>query len=284
MSNQYQYRKHLTYIRNIFPIFIAVILVFLGVLIVINRPSIIVISMFSFFSIFMILFSVFIWIFYGRFTLVKVSIDSDAIIYTNYKGDTIIKYEDITEIKFPSLNYLGGWIEIKTAKKTIRLTVVIENIHTFLLELKCELDKRGLANKYNYDKYFMFLKTSIYSDDSWRRVYNIWWKLFLSTILAIGISVATGILLDFGIILGLTVFLSFVIPTIVYLITEIIFGRRVAKLSDKNSFYIPEPDLQYEASINKKAVLWGSLAFIIILVMQIILSFVAKFINYMLLS
>lgn len=276
MSKQYQYRKHLKYMKNIIPIALLVILtlVWAGVSIVLllgkesaegMMPAVIV-------SVVVAFEALLIRKFLNRFTVVKVSIDGDAIRYTNYKGETIIKYEDITEIKFSSIKYTGGWVKIISGKDNIRLTVVIENIQELLLELKDELDERGMHYTYNSEKFFKFFKTALFSDQSWERIYRIWWKLLISTIAMTGVSVGIGILLNFGSLkLLLATLIAFIWPDIVYMITEIIFGRRIAKTINKETFCIAKYDLDYESRIYKQAALWGAILYIVLIAAEIIL-------------
>jgi hypothetical protein len=205
-----------------------------------------------------------IWFFLGRFTKVKVSIGDDAIIYTNYKGSTVIKYEDITNIEFPSIKYTGGWIKINSWNKNIRLTVVIENIQALLSELKDQLDKRGLQKVYNEEKYFSFLKTATFSDESWQRIYRIWWKLLLLSVATTAVGITIKCISGSNTISPISfAVIPFIFPYIVYFITEIRFGRSTAKLADRKSFSISKPDSENESSTYKKAFIWGTILYVI---------------------
>lgn len=274
MNNQYQYRKHIKYMKNFVSIFLLALTVILWVVILLGgkemQDGIVPLSVLS-----IILFveAIFIFKFLGRFTKVKVSIGSEGITYTNFKGDTTIKYEDITKIQFPAIKYTGGWIKIIAGKTTIRLTVVVENIQNLLIELKTKLDERNLNDKYDEKKFFKFLKTAAYADESWQRVYKIWWKLIIVSIVTTCIAFGSGIFYNFGgkrMVLS-TVF-SFIYPTIVYIITEIIFVKRIAKLSDKDAFTVPEPDLTYEGNVYKRIVWIAFICFVVITIAEILIG------------
>lgn len=214
-----------------------------------------------------------IWRFMGRFTIIKINIGSDAIVYTNYKGDTVIKYEDITKIQFPSIKYTGGWIKIITNQDTIRLTVVVEGIQELLLELKSEIDRRGMNDKYDADKFFKFLKTSAFSDESWQRIYKIWWKLLALDIITLLVGVGIGIYMHFEFLgMFLSIIISTGFPTVLYLITEIIIGRKTAILSNKDTFSIPKSDLEYERRVYKICTLWGTIIYSTIIVAGIAIN------------
>jgi len=119
------------------------------------------------------------------------------------------------------------------------------------------------------------LKTAAYSDQSWARLYEIFWKFVLITIIVVLIS----FLFSFGfVILGrcdpstaaLMVIISTFYPMVVYIFTEIIFGRRIAKDSNEELFTYPSRDMVYERSIYRKVILYGILFYFIFLIMIIL--------------
>lgn len=202
------------------------------------------------------------WYIMSRFNKVRVSIDEDKIIYKNYKGEKIIKLEDIDRIQFLTIKYTGGWMKIRSNKKTIRFTMVIKDIHRLSIELKKYLDTKGLNQVYKEKHYKNFIKTAAYIDDSLERIYKIWWKLMLSTI---GISVM-GILL--GILLGLgeekTLIFAIIVffyPNVVFSITEFIFAIKVGRLFKKDMELILKRDTLYEKRIYKNVIIWSLLVY-----------------------
>ena len=272
MSSQYKYRPHLKYLKIIVPsilvAFIAILwllfLLFLGNYDELVFPLIVFTVIFG-------LEAFFIWRLMHRFMIIRVAIDHETITYTNYKGDTRIKYEDIKCLKFPSIRYTGGWIKIISAKGIIRLTVVIENIQGLLSELKVELDHKGLSDTYHKKKFYKFLKTSAFSDMSWQRVYQIWIKLVIVTILTTIVGLGTTWFFDVAQFQGLILIMfSFLFPTVIYVITEIVFGRRFSKLSSFETFTVPGPDKVYENVIYRKAILMGIVVYFAIILLVIL--------------
>lgn len=140
---------------------------------------------------------------------------------------------------------------------------MIKNIQELLRKLENEIEQRNLFVKYSKKRYFAFLKTATYSDDGWQRIYNIWWRLLLLTILTTSMGIGLNIILNINQELALIVtLLHFVFPTIVYIITEILFGKIIWKFSKVEGFIIPERDIKYEGLVYKRALLW-SVAFYI---------------------
>ncbi|MFP4698065.1 MAG: hypothetical protein ACLFMO_05095 [Eubacteriales bacterium] len=276
MNNKYRYRNHIKYLKNIilltliivFPVFFfplwllgtkdgnTTIIIFILILSLINVIFAIVISKVL-----------------ERLTKVEIIIGDEYITYTNYKGDTIIKYEDIYRLEFPSIKYTGGWVKIISKNNNIRLTVVVKDIHKLLLDLKEQLDKREFYDRYNSKKLFNFLKTATYSDDSWDRLYRYWWKLILLSIITALIGVGTELLLQYDNFFVLTK-VSFAFPIIIYLITEIKFCKRIANLSDEENLTVPKPDLEYEKSILKRYLCDGIVLFIVFIIAVSILTYI----------
>ena len=54
------------------------------------------------------------------------------------------------------------------------------------------------------------------------------------------------------------------------MITEIVFGRRVAKMSRFDSFTVPESDTKYENTVYKKALLVGAFVYLAIILFVIV--------------
>ncbi|MBI5351861.1 MAG: hypothetical protein HZB50_04410 [Chloroflexi bacterium] len=284
MSKVYQYRKHIQWGQYVIAIFFSVFIIFwifMGVKIsFLSTPtpepfysqfqSMILVMMVCGGIIFVIE-GVLLWYLYYRLAGVRVVIENDAIIYRHRKGETKIKFDKITKIGLPSIPYLGGWITIIAGKEKIRLTVVVREIGDFIQTLKASLDNIGLANRYNEPKLFLFLKTAVFSDQSWDRIYSLFWKLIVATLgmglLGIGIAKISETGEFFWILL------SFVFPTLVYIITEIVYAIRIAKTSIRESFFVPPRDVAYENSVYKVTSVIG---IIIYLIMALILMFVLK--------
>jgi len=202
------------------------------------------------------------WRVLGGLAATNVVLTDEALIYTDRKGTTTIPYEDITSLEFPSVKYTGGWIKINTASKPIRLTVVVQGIHRLLLELKQQLDRRGLSHKYNEKKFFSFIKTSAYSDHSWDRFYRIWAFVIGTPVLTGLIGGITAAGLHLNRYQRMTLLLPIIMfPLVPYIIAEFILGKRTTQQSNLDEFYIPEPDLAYENKVYLNALIWGCVGF-----------------------
>lgn len=212
---------------------------------------------------FSILFTgIFLWYLYWRIAGISITFNDKAIFYKYRGGEKIIQFDEIIYLKFSSLPYLGGWIKIASKTDTIRLTVALSNIGDFLKKLKEALDNRGLSDRYHTEKFFRFFKTAVSMDQSWQRLYKIFWKLILITVIAGIIGFVFVRFLQYQKqSIKPWLMISALWPTIIYSFTEIIFARRIAKKSAKESFTCPPRDIAYEKSIYRKAILIGVLLY-----------------------
>jgi hypothetical protein len=261
----YRYRKHIRWGQYVFPIFFAVLTIFLWAVplftaVTGGTVSKTLLRVNVLFSLLFLLEGVILWFLFYRMAGNSVSIGNNEVIYHNRRGIVKIPFADITHLKFPSVRYMGGWVKIISPKNTIRLTVVIEGIGEFLQELKTILDQKGLSDCYNREKMFLFFKTAIYSDQSWNRIYRIFGKLILFNILGCIISVLCIILLQRNILWSL-IFAFF--PLVIYLCTELVFARNIAKKSNEESFICPPYNHTYEREIYRKAIIFGVSAYFI---------------------
>lgn len=195
----------------------------------------------------------FYFVLYRRFKKIYIVLTEDGIIYNNARGEIGISYENIRALKFPSIKYTGGWIKIIHNNGNIRLTVVLENIGDMVKILKSRLDDRHISGVYDDKAIYKFFKTAKYSDQSWERIYeNI--KLFIIAIL-VNLVVA-AIFEVFMVEIPVIIFAfaaAMVGPALVFIITEIIFGRKLAKGASEENFFVPERDKQFEFNIYKWA-------------------------------
>ncbi len=215
------------------------------------------------------LFGILLWYVSYRQAGVCVSFDDEGVIYRYRGSEQRIEFNDMSRIVFPSSPCLDGWLKIVSPNATIRLTVLLEGIDDFLLELKAALDSRELSDRYDRARFFRFLKAATYLDQSWARLYSVWWKVVLLTLL----NAAVGyVFFIFGLETVWWIVLSAGWPLVVWGVVEIIFMRRVAKLSVEESFTCPPRDLAYERAVNRKAVLLGALFYLAISIIILILT------------
>lgn len=273
----YQYRKHLR--GTFFNYFIALIIfssfVFLGILgsvlalgeklnsidFLILIPIIAVIFIFLLFELSIIYFFMI-----KRFRYIRVILEENEIIYENKKKKIVIPYEEIISIKYPSVRYLGGWMEIKYNGGKIKLTAVLEDIGGFMYRLKEILDERGKSDTYNEKKSLNFFKTASLVDESWERIYfNINFILlieYISLIITIILGVIGFIKTEFPIIMiGITA------PIIGYIISEIIIAISFSKRIVGKEFKVLPKDKKKENNIIRIGVIASTILYIVIIIL-----------------
>ena len=269
-KKEYRYRKHINWGQYAVPIFFGFLTICSwGALLffAITKGSIpkVVLVVLPPLSFFFLIEAVVLWFLYYRMAGIRISIGEEEIIYANRKGTLTIPLGEITQLKFPSINYLGGWVKIISQKGVIRLTVVIQDIGGFLKELKEFLDKKELSDSYDRKKLYRFFKTAVFSDQSWTRLYKIIGKLILFTILGGITGVLCAIIACLN-IKGIIIMsaISIIWPTVVYLYTEAVFGRQLAKKSNEESFTCPPSHPVYEKALYQKAIKFGILIYFIV--------------------
>lgn len=277
MNQTYVYRKHLRaplkyliFIELI--IFIGVVLMITGQILTDDLKSngylhIIIVVILVIFLFITIELGILYLIFFRRFKSISVTLGDEAIVYTNSKKQIIIPYEDIQELKFPSIKYTGGWLKIIYRGGNIRLTVVLEQIGVFIGELKEKLDERAMPQVYNENKLFSFFKTSVFSDESWERVYHNF-KIQIA-IHYLCIILTTAILLFFGSSDNNQIFIygSLFAPLLGYLFSEIIIGMKVKKRVLKEEFRILPRNSKLEYNIFMISILASAIGYLLVLVL-----------------
>lgn len=252
MEKQYIYKKHIRIMQKVMPAILgclAALILIASIVIAsfmkneINKIFVLIPSVFLFLIISIEALSI--WFIFRRFTKVSVKLTEDYIIYTNVKGETKLPIDQIQKLEFPSIPYIGGWLKIIYPGGNIRLTVVLEKIGDLLKELRINLDSKG-NQCYNRKDMFNFYKTAEYSDQSWERIYEIFIKILLLTILSILLGVLLYILSGPSIIMFFWALASSVLPLIAWLIAEIVFMVKSACGSNEENFEVKPRDRVYE--------------------------------------
>lgn len=273
----YQYRKHLR--GTFFNYFIALIIfssfVFLGMVgsilaleeklnsidFLILITIIVVIFIFLLFEL-----SIIYILMIKRFRYIRVTLEENEIIYENKKKKLVIPYEEIISIKYPSVRYLGGWMEIKYNGGKIRLTAVLEDIGGFMYNLKEILDERGKSNTYNEKKSLNFFKTASLVDESWERIYfNIKFILMIeytSLIITIILGIIGFIKTEFPIIM-----IGVAVPIIGYTISEIIIAISFQKRVVGKEFKVLPRNSRKENNIIRIGVIASTILYIFIIIL-----------------
>jgi hypothetical protein len=200
-----------------------------------------------------------VWWLYWRLAGIAISLEPDALVYRHRRGEDRLPYDRIGPLHFPGAPYLGGWVALRSGEKTIRLTVVVEGIGALLRDLKAALDARGLSASYDAKRLYAFMKTAEFADQGWERTYEVFWKLVLATIGAALVGVLVALLVHArGGAMLLWIVVSTLWPVAIYGTAEVLFGRRIAKLSDEASFSCPPRDRAWERAVYRKAIVWGA--------------------------
>ncbi|WP_294188885.1 hypothetical protein [uncultured Clostridium sp.] len=272
----YVYRKHL---RASFLNYILGMIIFLsigllsGFAAILSRKAkfemidffILIIVAIVIFTFILIEFILLYFLFLRRFKYINVTLEEDAIIYNNSKKKIVIPYDEIIEIKYPSIRYMGGWMKIKHTNGKIRLTVVLENIGDFMYRLKEILDEGGKSDVYNKKKSFNFFKTASFSDESWERLYDNVKYLIVMEYVSIIISI---ILAFFGIAKNpiFIIWGSVIGPIIGYMIIELIIIINNKKRIVKNEFKLLDRDSSKDNKRIKIAITVSTLLSIILMI------------------
>ena len=279
MEKQYVYRKHVRKMQKILPIilcsFIALYFLFIAIVFSIvdfnNEAKFLFLFIGFFIAVVMGLEAVFIWIFLGRFVKVKVTLTDDYIIYRNAKGETRIPIDQIQRLEFPSIKYTGGWMKIIYPGGNVRLTVVLERIGDFLKELKTIIDSKGKEDTYDRKAVFSFYKTAEFSDQSWDRIYEIFVKLILFTLVNFIVGIVFKSFISDQMIGILLIAVSCGLPALIYSISEFIIATRIAKQSSEERFEVPQRNKEFENKIYKTAFSIYSVVYFSVAVILLIL-------------
>ncbi|AOR23318.1 hypothetical protein [Clostridium taeniosporum] len=191
------------------------------------------------------------FIMFRKFKNVSVQLTDLGIVYKNIKGTTFIQYEEIKSIQFPYIKYFGGWTKIKSNKKNIRLTVVLENIEQFMHDLKDILDKKNLSYVYDDKKLYNFRKTATYSDQSWERVYEKIKTISIGYLICMIIAIVYLGFVNYNVSQIIFQLLITLYPLLVFIISEIIFGIKLSKEIKLNKKIITKRNKKFENNVYK---------------------------------
>lgn len=212
---------------------------------------------------------------FNRLISVQVTTNESAILYTSRQRNIQMAYHQIKKLRFPSAKYVGGWVKISSESESIRLTVVLEGIADFLRDLKAGLDRQPVTIDYDEKKLFNFFKTAAYSDQSWARLYDIFWRLLGAHILAVfvGIMLTSLVHPDAPFAMkGLIGIMSSFWVTGVYVYTEQSFVKIIEKQANPTTWTYPPRDRTYEAQVYRKGMVWGGLIYAIAMVSYLTLQ------------
>lgn len=190
---------------------------------------------------------------FRRMAKAAFSIQEDTIRYTCRPRTSEFHLGEISRIKFPSLQYCGGWMTIVSKKEVLRVTCALKNIDQFLLDLRSSLDACGLSDRYDRDQFYKFLKTATYAIQSGERLEKHMGVFALGMILSISISALclsiTGIN-NFGSLAALIVFVG---PVGIYFATEYVLLQNFKSRCDEGDCTCSPPPTELEESVYREA-------------------------------
>ena len=255
----YRYRKHIRWMKFVIPAFLVMLAAcFILPLFVSRRVDAEFDSVLIGLNVFILIEAWVIWRIFDRLSRVEVSLNEEGIAYHGKKGLVEIPFEEITEIKHPSVRYLGGWLKVRAGAKDIRLTVVLEGIGDFVGELKSSLDRLGFSDRYQRAKLFRFYKTAEYADQSWARVYEFFWKLMMWMALSGVVGALIGYFHVEGRNRSLAVTFwalgSLVWCLVAYMFSEMMLARRFARQANEAEFAVPARDPEVERRVFTRAI------------------------------
>lgn len=277
MEKQYFYRKHIRIMQKVMPAILGLLAAIILIASIVlaffmkNELKIIVLIPGVFMSFIIVIEAVAIWFFFRRFTKVNVKLTDDCLVYTNIKGETKLPLDQIQKLEFPSIQYLGGWLKIIYPGGNIRLTVVLEKIGDFIKNLKTNLDSKG-NQCYNRKDIFNFYKTAEYADQSWERVYKMFLKILLLTILNTLLGLILLIMAGNSAITGFWLVVSGILPSTTWFVAEIIFMIKCASDSSEDSFEVKPRDKAFEKKVYTISFAVYGILYIFVSVAMLLLS------------
>jgi len=239
----YRYRDHVRKLPKLYAMF-AVLFGALGLVGALYFSSTFLLFIAAFLA---VEFAVIGW-FMRRLATTEITLHADQIVMTHHKKRVEIRYDEIEKIDVGHIPWLGGWVRVCGPNGKIRATVVLEGISQFLAGLKHRVDRSNPPAVYNRRKFFGFFKTATYCEQSWQRL----GKAALPFIfVAIFVPLFIG---DLAPLVAIPLGMGMA----VYLWSEFVFARRIARLSDEVKFVAPQRNLAVEEStFIKAAIAWG---------------------------
>ncbi len=197
---------------------------------------------------------------------IKARIDSKQIIYTNRRSTRVIHFKDIRKMK---INPFGNKSSIKVYTNTqkIRIYLVFKNTYEFIVDIKKGLDASRNSAVYSHKKLFKFARMIFNAEIMYK------WGCKSSLIMIVGLilifsSLSITTATDVNIIVAIS---SFIVILSGFYIPIFIIQNRYKKEINKESFYFPPRDMEYEKTIMKKGLIIFGI-FIAVVIASIIIG------------
>lgn len=197
---------------------------------------------------------------------IKASIDSKQIIYTNRKSTKTIPFNDVHKMKF-IFYYNWSSIKVYTNTQKVRIYLVFKDAYEFMLDLKKGLDDAERSEVYSHKKLFKFVRM-IFNHEIMNK-----WGIGLVFIMIIGLLLLFAILsvikvTEAKIIIAILGYISIMIG---FFIPVFIIQNRYKKETDKESFYFPPRDMEYEKTVVRKGFIILGIIFTVVIVFIMII-------------
>jgi hypothetical protein len=192
---------------------------------------------------------------------IKASIDSKQIIYTNRRSTKTIPFNDVHKMKFTFYHNRSS-IKVYTNTQKVRILLVFKDAYEFVLDVKKGLDDAERSEVYSHKKLFKFVRM-IFNHEIMNK-----WGIGLAFIMIIGLLLLFAILsvikvTEAKIIIAILGYISIMIGSF---IPVFIIQNRYKKETNKESFYFPPRDMEYEKTVVRKGFIILGIIFTVVIV------------------
>ncbi|MBX7258620.1 MAG: hypothetical protein K1Y02_19825 [Candidatus Hydrogenedentes bacterium] len=268
MPQTYRYRKHVRWVLYKLPFAAGLLFAFKAVLLVSlpvspNAPSDALMGaiIYAAGAFVMLIYAAIGYFRYGYegscFTLYE-----NELVWTNGEDFKYLRYNDIDRIDSQRKRLGRSRVRIITSDNAVQLSTIIENAGELILDLKRELDKRGLQHRYDQEELLSFLKDAAIFDQNWERLPENFLRFMALAILwsltGFVVAVTAGGGTAGGIIAAVISFFFALVPQYV---TDRDCTRRISYEANLDEFTCPARDKEWEKRTFKKALLLTALIY-----------------------
>ncbi len=192
---------------------------------------------------------------------IKASIDSKQIIYTNRRSTKTIPFNDVKKMKFTFFHNRSS-IKLYTNEQKIRIFLVFKDAYEFVIEMKKGLDASRKSEVYYHKKLFKFTRAIFNAEIMQKWGIRLTFIIFIEWLLLFVIfSIIT--VTEVKIIVALLGYISIMISSFM---PVFIIQNRYKKEIDKESFYFPSRDMEYEKTLVRKGFIIIGILFVIVII------------------
>lgn len=159
----------------------------------------------------------------------EIVVEEHGFSYANFRARGFVRWEDIQQVRGRYIPSIGGWLTIKSAERTLRLTMVFKGIDEFTRVLYTHLNELP-APPFARKNLFGFYKSAVQSTMSFRRWKLGWGRLLLGLAVGLGVAVVTMLYAPSGLHpyykALVLVYTGLLTPALVMSIAEILVSRK----------------------------------------------------------